>query len=192
MNRSLECPECGAPTPPDAQQCSYCGAYLMTQRESRSGQAGAAPTRRRGWPRLAPGEGEFGWPGRAPVLVGLLIAAGLYLVGWLLEDLRYWLDGRAVTVWAVVLPGWLLLVSLAWRVERRGWLTGLGLAVLMLVFHLGSMWVISGRLNDDYVGISAAFAIASGAGWGLGRLLHYWMRWRRARKQDRQAERAGG
>ena len=115
------------------------------------------------------------------LLVGAVVAALLYAAGWLLEDTRYWLAEEAVAVWGVALPAWLFLVALSWRARWGGWLTGFAVAIPVLALHLGIMWLIEGRLNDDDVGISAMFAGAALAGWLLGRLVHYVVRRARAR-----------
>ena len=172
---SRRCPECGGSVAPGERRCSYCGVWLeVAATPDRAGEVvrSSIPARE---------AGEFGLVGSAPLLVGIAVAALLYIVGWLLEDTRYWLAEEAVALWGVALPAWLFLVALVWRPQWGGWLAGLALAVPMLALHLGIMWLIEGRLNDDDVGMSALFSGAALAGWLLGRLVHAVVRRARAR-----------
>ncbi|TET52900.1 MAG: hypothetical protein E3J64_04395, partial [Anaerolineales bacterium] len=111
----------------------------------------------------------------------MVVAALLYTIGWLLEDKYYWLADEAVVTWGVALPVWLFLVALAWRPRWGGWIAGFALSLPMFALHLGLMWIIEGRLNDDYVGISALFAGAALGGWLAGRFVHVVVRRARAR-----------
>jgi hypothetical protein len=116
-----------------------------------------------------------------PILIGLTLAAAIYSLGWVLEDREYWLAPGAVALWAAVLPIWLGLIALTWRSRRRAWPIGLGVALAILAVHLGIMWLISGRINDDLFGIAAIYATLALAGWLLGRFLHFTLRKRRIR-----------
>ena len=185
--QSLECPECGAPVAADATQCEYCNSFLGRSKASPA-ERGATrdpspPTKPTwNWPRLAPGEGEFGFWGWWPATVAAGGAAVLYGAGWFLEDTTYWLDDRAITVWAVLLPLWLCAWAAAWRAPRRGWLPGFLIAATMFAFHMAIPWLLRNRLNDDLVGIGAAFAAGALAGWLVGRIIHFCLRWGRARR----------
>ena len=174
---SRKCPECGGSLAEGVRRCAYCGVWLDVGAEPAAAVA-EGPTHAvarvgHAW--------DFGLGGRLPLLVGAVVAALLYAAGWLLEDTRYWLAEEAAAVWGVALPAWLFLVALSWRARWGGWLTGFAVAIPVLALHLGIMWLIEGRLNDDDVGISAMFAGAALAGWLLGRLVHYVVRRARAR-----------
>jgi len=191
--QSIECPECGAPLPNDVKRCAYCNSWL---REAPKDPAPTSDTRdpapasdsrvpdpspKR--PRLALGEREFGLSGWWPAGVAAAGAAVLYGIGWLLEDPTYWLDQRAIAVWAVLLPLWQCAIALVWRAPRRGWLPGLLIAATIFTLHLAIPWWLGGRINDDLIGIGGAFAGGALAGWLAGRLLHYWIRLGRPRRQ---------
>jgi hypothetical protein len=123
--------------------------------------------------------GEFGLSGHLPLFLGLTLAAVIYALGWILEDREYWLAPGAVALWAAALPIWLGLVSLTWKTSRTVWPVGLAIALTTLGIHLGTMWLIRGRINDDMFGIAAIYAALALAGWLLGRLLHFALRRRR-------------
>jgi hypothetical protein len=103
----------------------------------------------------------------------------MYALGWILEDREYWLAPGAVAIWAAALPIWLGLVSLAWKTSRTVWPIGLAIALVLLGIHLGIMWLIRGRINDDMFGIAIIYAALTLAGWLLGRALHFALRKRR-------------
>jgi hypothetical protein len=133
---------------------------------------------------LSPGVGEFGISGQLPLALAFVGGLGLYLIGWLFEDLTYWLEDEAVFIWVVLLPLWLFLSALVWRSERRGWTAGLVLALPMFTAHVFVIWLIRGRLDDDHFGIAAMVAGAALLGWLLGRGLHHGIRWRRTRTTE--------
>jgi hypothetical protein len=128
---------------------------------------------------LSNGAGEFGLSGQLPLALALVGGLGIYLTGWLFEDLTYWLEDEAVFLWVVILPLWLLLTAVFWQTDRRGWTVGLVLALPIFVAHVFVIWLIRGRLNDDHVGIAAMVAGAALLGWIFGRVLHHAIRWRR-------------
>lgn len=176
------CPGCGGPVAVSAQRCEHCGAWFNT-----SGVAGSSKLStsiQRFFSPLPSEAGEFGLSGSLPLLLGLTIAAAIYALGWILEDREYWLAPAAVAIWAAALPIWLGLVSLIWKTNRAVWPIGLAYALTILGIHLGIMWLISGRVNDDMFGISAIYAMLALAGWLMGRLLHFALR--RRRIVDRQ------
>lgn len=177
----LDCPSCGAPVASDGDRCDYCGSRLLVPRAPAPDRRAASSGRssRSGIRRLAPGEGEFGPRGAWAPVVGLAVAAAFYLAGWRFEDTRYWLDPRAIALWGVALPAWLALVAFTCRLAS-GWLPGVTFAAALLVAHLVMMAGVEGRLNDDDVGISAAYAGGALAAWVLGRGLRYLVRRRRA------------
>jgi hypothetical protein len=113
--------------------------------------------------------------------VGILGGLLLYTAGWMLEDTVYWLRTEAVALWAVALPSWLCMTAFTWRPRWGEWLIGFALSVPIFIVHLGLMWSVRDHLNDDYIGISAGFAVAALVGWVVGRLLHALVRRSRAR-----------
>ena len=155
--RSRSCPHCGASVPRRAPACPYCGTHF-----SEADPAAEGSTRR----------ADFGWGGWLPLVIGVMGAGALYVAGWQFEDPRYWLADEAVALWVVGVPAWLFGVALAWRAPWGAWLPGVGLAVVFFVVHLAVIWMIAGRLQDDYLGIAAMVAGAALGGWLLGRGVH--------------------
>jgi hypothetical protein len=141
-----------------------------------AGEGGAARSGR----RLAPGEGEFGPSGRWLTLLGWLVGAAVYAAGWWLEDTRYWLDGRAVAVWAVALPLWVLFVGAVRRSRSHVWGWAFLFGVVVFGVHLLGVFYVSGRINDEAVGIAGGYAAAATVGWWVGRAIHLLIRRRRA------------
>ncbi len=176
------CPGCGGPVAVSAQRCEHCGAWFDTS--GKAGSSKLASSTQRLFSPLPSEAGEFGLSGHLPLLVGLMLAAVMYAIGWILEDREYWLAPGAVAIWAAALPIWLGLVSLTWKTNRTAWPIGLAIALITLGIHLGIMWLIRGRINDDMLGIAATFAALALAGWLLGRLLHFVLR--RHRIGDRE------
>ncbi len=167
--RPLTCPHCGAPLEPGAERCAYCGTLFSAVPRT------AEPPRRP--PRTA---ADFGLTTPWLLRAGGLVAAGLYALGWSLEDTRYWLNGRAVAVWLGLLPLWWAEIAFLRRSSRRlAWLA-LPLAASLFALHLGIIaWIRGGHLWDDHIGIAAMVAVASAGGWLLGRLGHAAVRrWR--------------
>ena len=177
--KTRECPRCGAPLAPGSLQCSYCGTWMAESTDKPGAERSAQAKRASSW-RLPPATGEFGIRGWAPIAVGLAGAALLYALGWKFEDTRYWLDVKAALIWAGALPAWLLLAAFLWRPKRNGCVVGLAIAVPIFLLHLGIMFALRHRLNDDQVGIAALYAGAALVGWLLGRALHYLVRRSRA------------
>ena len=167
--KPLTCPNCGAPLEPGAERCAYCGTPFP------AGRGSVAPTRRP--PRTG---ADFGLTTPWLFRLGILVAAGLYALGWFWEDTRYWLDGRAMAVWLGLLPLWWGGIAFLRRSSRPlAWLA-LPLAALLFALHLGIIaWIRGGHLWDDHVGIAAMVAAASAGGWLLGRFGHAAVRrWR--------------
>lgn len=176
------CPGCGGPVAASAQRCEHCGAWFGTTGEARAIKLSASF--QRFFSPLPTDAGEFGVSGLLPLLLGLTLATALYALGWILEDREYWLAPGAVALWAAALPVWLGLVSLTWKTTRTVWPVGLAIALVLLGIHLGIMWLIRGRINDDMLGIAAIYAALGLSGWLLGRLAHFTLR--RRRMGDRQ------
>jgi hypothetical protein len=177
-----ECPQCGAAVKENATQCEYCGTWLrqVDSAKPRMRKNGSRPYLPL---KLPAGVGEFGTKNSILKAVGLLLALGLYVIGWTLEDTDYWLDARAMLVWVGLLPLWLLGVALMWRSDRMVLAYGLLLALGEFIAHVAVIFTIRGNLWDDHVGIAGLVAGASLAGWLLGRLLHGVLRWRRIRSR---------
>lgn len=174
MLDSRECPECGASVPTDVTRCPYCGIWVEATR------ADEAVTAERATRRLAPGEGEFGPSGRWLTLLGWVVGGAIYAAGWWLEDTRYWLDGRAVAVWAGALPLWVLCLGTVRRSRGSVWGWGLLFGLVLVGVHLVGVFYVSGRINDDAVGIAGGYAAAVAVGWWVGRAFHLLLRRRRA------------
>jgi len=150
----MNCPNCGASQPPVDGCCGYCGGVLSTTGE---GQPAALVS------TVSGGGGARGW---TLCLLGMGV---LYGLGWVFEDTRYWLDTRAVILWGGVLPLWLVLWGgLLGRRPLAGFLTGLGLALGVLLVHTLAMTLVDGHFNDDHLGISALYGGACLLGWLLG------------------------
>lgn len=118
-----------------------------------------------------------------PLAAGFAVACVLYAVGWFLEDTDHWLAPGAVALWGAVLPIWLGVVAFMWRTRRAAWLVGLGIALIMLAIHLGIVWLIRQRINDDMLGIAGIYSALALVGWLAGRSLHIFLRRRRIRPQ---------
>ena len=167
---AIKCSSCGASIASDAQQCHYCGVWLVSVLNKRTAR-----------PTLDSDAGEFGVQGYPPLVLGIVGALVLYTTGWFFEDTQYWLDEKAMLIWGVAIPVWLGLVGTVWQSAHNGWLLGIVVALPIFVIHLIVMWVIRGQLNDDYVGIAAIFSGLVLAGWILGRLTHLLIRKARIR-----------
>ncbi len=177
-----ECPGCGGPVPVSASRCEHCGAWLEeNSRVSAASEKALAPPLKSFFEPLPPDAGEFGLTGTIPLAAGIALAGVIYTLGWLLEDTSYWLAPGAVVVWGALLPIWLGLVALVWRTRRAAWSTGLAIAPSILAIHLGIVWILRRRINDDLLGIAAVFAGLGFAGWLLGRVLHAMLRRSRIR-----------
>ncbi len=169
LTKPLTCPNCGAPLEPGAERCAYCGTLFSAV--PRTAEPPIPPPRR---------AADFGLTTPWLPRLGILVAAGLYALGWSLEDTRYWLDARAMTVWIGLLPLWWAGLAFLRRSSRRlAWLV-LPLAAILFTLHLGLIaWIRGGHLWDDHFGIAAMVAAASAGGWLLGRLGHAAVRrWR--------------
>ena len=178
------CPGCGGPVAKSTSRCERCGAWFEEEHGSdMAGGTKAASALKSFFQRLPPDAGEFGLGGMLPLAAGFAMACVLYAVGWFMEDTDYWLAPGAVALWGAVLPIWLGMVASLWRTQRAAWPVGLGIALIMLAIHLGIVWLIRQRINDDMLGIAAMYSALALVGWLLGRLGHLAMRRQRIRHQ---------
>lgn len=175
---SHNCPQCGASVKPGSLQCEYCGTWFNTIGRAKP-QSSKSIDKTRALLSLPIGVGEFGISSHRLTTVGIIVAFGLYVAGWLFEDTQYWLDAVAITIWVGVLPLWLFGVAFVWRANRMVLADGLLFALVTFLVHVVVIWAIRGRLWDDHIGIAGMVAGASLAGWLLGRLMHGFIRWRR-------------
>ena len=169
-NISLKCPQCGAPLLKDSNKCNYCGTEFDIISEKKIKRK-----------LLVKGLKDFGWKALLPVnIAGILI---LYIWGWILEDKDYWLEDKAIIVWSVIMPLWILIMTFFWLKKSGAVLIGFIVNILIFGSHLLIIMIYENwHFNDDYAGIAAMFAgIAFGA-WMLGRFLHYLVRNRINRK----------
>lgn len=171
---ALRCENCGARIDASSTRCSFC-FEAQGQRA-----ADAAPTRALALAGVARTRGEFGFASRGLALC-LAIAVLLYAVGWRFENVRFLLATKAVAVWGGALPAWVFCAAVGWRARWGAWLVGLAIGVVTLVAHTALCFVLRGRVNDDVVGIAAAFSGAQVLGWALGRAFHEAVRRSRAK-----------
>ena len=176
---SRECENCGASVEIDTVQCVYCGTWFDRSPEADSVQD--QPTKLSTLINLPSGIGEFGFSSQWFVISGIGVTLVFYILGWTFEDIQSWLDTNAMIIWVGISPVWLLAVTLLWRTDRKTLFFGLAFAVFIFVVHLATIWMISGSLWDDHVGIAALIGLANFTGWLLGRLTHSIIRWRRVR-----------
>ncbi len=175
---ALRCPSCGAPIAPNTPQCPYCGTTLVWPSETRAPVRASAPPPNVPTTPAAPPAAQraLGWSGRGFLAAGAGVAFALYVTGWTQENLRYWLDDTALTIWLGVLPAWLCAFALLWRTRVRAAYLGVPLFAGVFGAHLALIRVLGGRpLWDDHVGIALMVAGAVTAGWLLGRWLRYKM-----------------
>lgn len=99
----------------------------------------------------------------------MVVAFGIYGAGWPLEDPTYWLSDASIAVWAGAVPLWLLISATLLRIRGPVWLIGFAFGLILLLIHMGVMWGMRGRFNDDYAGIAAMYGGAAAGGWLLGR-----------------------
>lgn len=170
------CPGCGGPVAKSTSRCERCGTWF----EEEHGSDVAAGTKTASvlksfFRRLPADAGEFGLGSMLPLAAGIAVACVLYAVGWFLEDTDYWLAPGAV------LPIWLGVVAFMWPTPRAAWPVGPGIALIMLAVHLGIVWLIRHRINDDLLGIASVYASLALAAWLVGRSLHLFLRRRRIR-----------
>ena len=170
-NINLKCPQCGAPLSKDSNKCDYCGTEFDIVISGKK-------IKRKSLFMLK----DFGKKGLLPIIIaGILI---FYTWGWILEDKEYWLEDKAIIVWSVMMPLWILILTFSWLKKRGALLIGLLVNTLIFGSHLLIIMIYENwHFNDDYAGIAAMFAgIAFGA-WILGRFLHYLVRIRINRKE---------
>ena len=184
---SRDCPECGAPLAPGADRCEYCGSWIERSKETPPAEfhAPAVDAAKPGKPKPDRDAGDFGFRSRTFFLTCAAIALVIYAIGWVFEDTQYWLDDRAIAVWAGILPFWLCIAAFFWRPRWGGWLAGFLFAIPIFAVHTAIPCAIRGRIQDDYVGIAAMFAGAVLGGWLLGRIFHSIVHWARRRSPAR-------
>jgi hypothetical protein len=161
-------------------RCEHCGAWFEERSDASaaSEKAPASPLKSIFAP-LPPEAGEFGLAGSLPLAAGIGLAVVIYALGWLLEDTRFWLAPRAVAMWGALLPIWLGLVAFVWRTRHAAWSAGPAIALAIFAIHLGIVWILRRRINDDLLGIAAVFAGLAFTGWLLGRVFRALLRRRR-------------
>ncbi len=161
------CPNCNAPLPQHPVLCEYCGTYFEDSINAAHSPNNSADT----------GVSEdFGIANSKLLFVTVIGAAILYGWGWRLEDLEFLLSEGAVILWGGILPLWLAASAFIWKAQWGQWLPGFAISIPIFLFHILIIWMIDGRVNDDVVGISAAFSAASLLGWVIGRLFHNYIR----------------
>jgi len=155
-----KCPQCGASLPQPANRCAYCGSIFSSN--TLHAQPSHSP--------------DFGIKAVWPLNIAFFVTALLYSLGWFLEDTQYYLAAPAVTIWAVVIPLWLVVFAFIWQAQWGQWLPGFAIAFPIFFFHAYIIYRIRGSLNKDAVGMAALFALAALAGWAAGRMLHNYIR----------------
>lgn len=163
IKRVQKCQQCGAPVSQDAEVCQYCSTEFYSPQKHKTGQKKKSLLK------------DFGWKGIFyPLIAGIII---LYTLGWFYEDKQYWLDTRAILIWAVLLPLWIVSMTFFWFQRKGTIITGVITGVVLLAVHF--LLILSyenWNINDDYIGISALFAGIPLAAWMLGRFLHHMAR----------------
>jgi hypothetical protein len=174
-----ECENCGASLADNDLQCRYCGTWYEKNHAELSGYQ--RPNVINSMLNMPQGIGEFGISHNLFLVLGITIALGLYILGWLFEDKQFWLNETAMLIWVGIMPITLFVFALLWRENRKVLLSGLVFSVVIFFVHLLIIWIIRGNLWDDHVGIAAIVACSSLAGWLLGRIGHRIIRWRKTR-----------
>ena len=163
-----KCPNCGAPVPLNEFHCAYCDSWFD--------ESPPFPTPIK--PTITPEQllaADFGVKGKWLLWVCFIGAAILYGIGWMFEDLTYWLDTTAVVIWAGTQPVWIAFWSFLWRRRKGDWLPGFLFGITQFGIHMALIFCIDRHINDDGVGISAVFAGATLGGWLVGRIGHVWL-----------------
>ena len=176
MVSSPECDNCGASLKLDATLCAYCGSTLLSAGHTASNSAGN-------------GGRSFGFSGPIYYFVILSVLAGIYGMGWVFEDPRYWLDTRAYIIWCGVVPFWMLSGALFRNSITTPILLGVGISLGLVICHLIIMTLLRGSINDDMVGMAAMVGGSALAGWLAGRFIHH--RISVARHQSRMRKTGG-
>jgi hypothetical protein len=155
----LKCAGCGAAVTGDESSCRYCGIALFDAQGK----------------RLEPPKElkDFGWVGILPILVTLAGAIGIHLYGWTFETRSFFQD-NAMICWSIILPLWILTLSISWKTESRfTFLIGLGFAAVLFVIHVFKTTALMGGyyMNDSY-GAAALVAGPVFLVWMFGRIVH--------------------
>ncbi|MBT3668754.1 MAG: hypothetical protein HON98_02710 [Chloroflexi bacterium] len=166
--RTFNCNSCNAPLPKYSTLCEYCGMYSSFSPEELE-KIGAIS------------QPDFGISNSKYLIITVLGAAIIYALGWRFEDLDYLLDERSVVIWGSGLPLWLAISAFFWKTNWGEYLPGISISLPIFLFHMLIIWLIKGNINDDGVGISAAFGAGALFGWVAGRLFHKYIR--KIRKQ---------
>jgi len=133
-------------------------------------------------PAIDPERGEFGLRGPAPFVLALVAGAGFCALGWALERPdTYWSKDEAVAMWIGAVPLSALIFALLLRPRWGRWLAGVAVGVFVAVVQTIATAIMTGRVNDDAIGLGAAVGGAAAIGWLLGALIHVIIRNSRAR-----------
>jgi len=82
----------------------------------------------------------------------------LYILGWGLEDKKYWLADEALYVWVGAIPIFTLLFSFFTKYTKQRMTVIFMYSSFLLFFHTVIMFGTKNRFNDDYIGIAAMIA----------------------------------
>ncbi len=167
---TLKCQSCNAPLVRNSYDCEYCGTYSVFSGEELEK-----------FDNLS--QPDFGVSNSKYLIVTVFGAAILYALGWRFENLEYLLDGRSVLIWGSGIPLWLAISAFFWKTNWGEYLPGISISLPIFLFHMLIIWLVKGNLNDDAVGISAAFGAGSLFGWVIGRLFHKYIRKNRLKNQ---------
>lgn len=177
------CPACGAPLPEGSRRCEHCGVWFETTPEKKDPASSVRSMGQIILPRLSTGAGEFGFEGKPPLVLGMIMACIIYILGWFLEDTQYWLAPASIAAWGALMPIWLGLAAFLWRTPRPVWMVGLIVGLALFAAHIAIVWLIRRDINDDLVGIAAIYAGMAFAGWSLGRWMRALLRQKRVQSE---------
>lgn len=156
----LNCPNCNAPRTKKSLVCEYCGTILSDTPRVKNNSIPLT---------VYP---DFGIKSIWPIYIALLGAAILYAIGWTQENIVFLLSVEASIIWAGIIPLWLAFFAFTWQTAWGEWLPGFAVAIPEFGLHLIIIYIFTGRVNDDAVGIAAMFAASALGGWSIGRALH--------------------
>lgn len=188
MHALSNCPQCGGNVPPDAAECRFCGSFL-TRPPAAAPAPMAAPSPAAAPMPAAPAapaidleRGEFGLKGPVPLVLTLVACAGFCALGWALERPdTYWSKDEAVAMWIGAVPLSALVMAALWRPKWGRWLAAVAVGVFVTLTQTVSTAIMTGRLNDDAIGLGAAVGGAAAVGWLVGAVIHVVIRNGRAR-----------
>ncbi len=153
-----KCPSCSAPINLEAKECEFCGAEFLISDKG----------------KIIKNIKDFG--AKSNWFFGLILfgVVTFYILGWFFEDTNYWLNDKAVIIWLVILPIWILTVTSVWANKWGAILYGVIISLLIFISHTIIMgYYRNWHFNDDYFGISGMFAGGVLGAWLTGRLIHY-------------------